>query len=327
MNTAFSSRRALLASAVVAALLGAAWTFLARSGHAPSTAAFYNVVRIAEALSKSIPLALAGLGVALAFRAGFWNIGAEGQMLMGALAGAAIGTRGGIFANVFCVLLGGGAAGAAWAAIAAWLRYRRGAPEIISTIMLNYLAVQLVAFAVLGPLQERARSQPQSDVLPPAAQLPVLIPNTTFHAGAFIAVVCAAALWHLLFRTERGFLMRASGEGEAAARLHGIAVERERVLAVALSGALCGLAGACDLAGATRQLSQSGSGTGYTAIAVALLAGSHPAGVLPAALLFGALSAGGGVMERSYNIPAVIVSVVTGLVIFAVAVSARRRSL
>lgn len=283
-------------------------------------------MRLSETLSKSIPLALAGLGVALAFRAGFWNIGAEGQMLMGALAGVAVGTRGGPFANVFFVLLAGTAAGAAWAAIAGWLRFRRGAPEIISTILLNYLALQIVAFALLGPLQERARSQPQSDVLPPAAQLPALIPDTTFHAGAILVLLAAAWLWYLLFRSERGFLMRAVGAGEDAARLHGIPVVRLRLAAVALSGALCGLAGACDLAGATKQLGQSSAGIGYTSIAVALLADSHPFGVLPAAVLFGALSAGGGAMERTANVPAVTVSIVTGVVIFAVAVSSRRRS-
>ncbi|HEX8552970.1 MAG TPA: ABC transporter permease [Abditibacteriaceae bacterium] len=284
-----------------------------------------NKIRLAETLSKAIPLCLAGLGVALAFRAGFWNIGAEGQMLMGALAATALATRGGIFSNLFFVLLGGALAGAAWALIAGWLKFRRGAPEIIATIMLNYVAVQLVAFAVLGPLQERVRRQPQSDVFPVSAQLPSLISGTTFHAGAFLALACAVACWHLLFRTETGFLMRASGEGERAARLHGIAVEKQRVLAVGLSGALCGLGGACALAGATKQLAQGELGFGYTAIAVALLANSHPLGIVPTAIFFGALSAGGGSMERLAGVPAVTVAVVTGAVIFAVAVFSRRR--
>jgi simple sugar transport system permease protein len=283
------------------------------AGQALVVGAVGSKVRLAESLAKTIPLAMTGLGVALAFRGGFWNIGAEGQFLMGALAATALATQ--LNWPLWAVLIGGMVLGAVWALIAGVLKTRRNAPEIITTIMLNYIALNIIEFCVRGPLQEAARSQPQSDVLPKGAQLPALISGTTLHAGIFIALVCALASWWFLFRTERGFLLRASGAGPIAARASGIRVEREILFGVALSGALCGLGGAMEICGATKQLGLSGFGYGYTAIAVALLAGLHPLGVLPAALLFGLLSAGGGAMERSANIPAVAVSMVTGILI------------
>jgi len=221
-------------------------------------------------------------------------------------------------APVPLVLLGGALAGAAWALLAGLLKTRRGAPEIITTIMLNYIALQLVSFAVQGPLQENARTQPQTDVLPIRAQLPTLL-TEPLHVGLFIALAAAGACWWLLFRTERGFLLRASGANPIAARAAGIKTESNIQFAVALSGALAGLGGAMEVAGATKQLGQGGFGYGYTAIAVALLADLNPLGVLPAALLFGVLSAGGGAMERTANVPAITVSVVIGVVILTVA--------
>jgi ABC-type uncharacterized transport system permease subunit len=278
---------------------------------------------LAESLSKSIPWVMTGLSVGIAFRAGFFNIGAEGQFLAGALVGTAMGTK--FSMPVLLVLIGGALGGAVWAGLAGVLKTRRGAPEIITTIMLNYIALQLVAFAVQGPLQEEARTQPQSDVLPLQAQLPALIPDTTLHAGLVIALVCAVLCWWLLFRTERGFLMRAVGANPVAAQAAGIPGEPNTLRAVTLCGALAGLGGAMEIAGATKQLGQGGFGYGYTAIAVALLGNLNPLGVVPAALLFGMLNAGGGAMERSANVPAVTVSIVIGIVICAVAALPRLR--
>jgi simple sugar transport system permease protein len=294
------------------------------AGQALVVGAVGTKVRLAESLAKTIPLAMTGLGVALAFRGGFWNIGAEGQFLMGALAATGLATK--LNWPLWAVLIGGTILGAVWALIAGVLKTRRNAPEIITTIMLNYIALNIIEFCVRGPLQEAAHSQPQSDVLPARAQLPALLSGTTLHAGIFITLFCAFAAWWFLFRTERGFLLRASGAGPIAARASGIRVEREILFGVALSGALCGLGGAMEICGATKQLGLSGFGYGYTAIAVALLAGLHPLGVLPAALLFGLLSAGGGAMERSANIPAVAVSMVTGILICLSAALGRMRT-
>lgn len=315
--------------AFLAALLLCA-AFVALAGQNPLVAgrallegALGSSARRAESLSKTIPLIMTGLAVVVAFRAGFWNIGAEGQFMMGALAAAAIGTRTAL--PYPFVVLGGAIAGGLWALIAGWLKVSRRAPEIITTIMLNYIALQLVSFAVQGPLQERARTQPQTDVLYASAQLPALIPDTTLHVGLFVALGCAVACWWLLFRTERGFLLRAVGENAVAARVARIAIEKNTYFAVALSGALAGVGGAMEIAGATKQLGLNGFGYGYTAIAVALLAALNPLAVLPAALLFGLLSAGGGAMERSANVPAVTVSILTGLLIFLVAALPRLR--
>jgi simple sugar transport system permease protein len=225
-------------------------------------------------------------------------------------------------------LLGGALAGALWALIAGVLKTRRGAPEIITTIMLNYIALQVVAFSLQMPdsegsahgwLLENAQTQPQSDVLPPQAQLPALLPDTNLHVGLFVALACALACWWLLFRTGTRL-------STARCRCQCIRVTRcghsgaKRTLrAVALCGALSGLGGAMEVAGATKQLSMGSFGYGYTAIAVALLANLNPLGVIPTALLFGMLDAGGKSMERTADVPAVTVFVIIGVVIFVVA--------
>ncbi|HEX9997416.1 MAG TPA: ABC transporter permease [Abditibacterium sp.] len=281
-------------------------------------------LRRAETLAKTIPLILTGLSVALAFRAGFFNIGAEGQFLLGAIAATFLGAKC-AFAWPL-VVLGGALAGAFWALIAGWLKFQRGASEIITTIMLNFIALQLVTFGVQGPLKERAGSQPQSDVLAPASQIPALIPGSNLHIGIFLVVFAAIASWIFLFRTVKGFEWRASGAGEKAARVAGIAVECNRYAAVACCGALAGMGGALEIAGATKQLNIGGFGYGYTAIAVALLANLNPLAVLPAALCFGALSAGGGAMERNAGVPAVAVSMIVGVLICALAAMQKNKS-
>lgn len=319
--------------------LGLCALFLVLAGQNPVIAgeallrgALGSQTRLAESLAKTIPLVMTGLGVVIAFRGGFFNIGAEGQFLLGALAAAGIATK--MQWSVGFVLLGGAFAGAAWALIAGVLKTRRGAPEIITTIMLNYIALQLVVFSLQLPdkpgathgwLLEKAQAQPQSDLFPRQAQLPALISDTSLHVGLFIALLCAFVCWWLLFRTENGFLMRASGANALAARAAGIATEKQTLKSVALCGALCGLGGAMEIAGATKQLGLSGFGYGYTAIAVALLARLHPLWILPSALLFGMLSAGGGAMERSAGVPAVAVSIVVGIIVFVAAVAQKSK--
>lgn len=313
----------LLALIVCALLIRLAGSDPIAAGVALWDGATGSRLRLAETGAKTIPLILTGLSVALAFKAGFFNVGAEGQFLMGAIAATTLGAK---FSFPWpIVLLGGAIAGAGWALIAGWMKYKRGASEIITTIMLNYIALQLVTFAVQGPLKERSGSQPQSDVLAPASQLPALVAGSNLHLGLFIALLAPPLAWVFLFRTTRGFEWRASGAGEKAARIAGIAVTRNQLAAVALSGALSGLGGAMEIAGATKQLNIGGFGYGYTAIAVALLANLNPLGIVPAALGFGLLSAGGGAMERNAGVPAVAVSMVIGVVIFALAAVSRRR--
>ena len=280
---------------------------------------------------RAVPLGLAGLAVAVAFRAGILNIGAEGQLLMGASAAAAIfavlGLRSATV-SLPLMLLAGIVAGGAWASVAAWLRYRFGVLEVISTIMLNFVAQSLMGWLVRGPLQESTRIAPQSASLPEALHLPRLLPGTQLHVGALLLVVLAVALWWWLRSTASGFRVRAVGANAAAAASAGqISVARVTAGAFVLSGAIAGLAGAVEYTGVTYALYDSFSpGYGYTAIAVALLAGLHPLGVLATALLFGALEAGASAMQRDAGVPSALVSVVEASLILAVLAAQRWQS-
>lgn len=288
--------------------------------------AFGGAYQVSESVLRSIPLAFTGLAVAVAFRAGVWNIGAEGQLLMGALAAAALARAAeGWPAFLLAPLLpvAGMLAGAAWGGVAAFFKVRRNVPEVIATIMLNFLAIHFVAAMIHGPLIQRSRAYPESEALRDALMLPRLLPPTRLHAGLFLAIIAAALVGVWLFRTAHGYRLRATGQNPRAAEAAGFSVPAIIGQAFWISGALAGLGGAVELMGVTRSLSGSFSpGWGYTAIAVALLGGLQPAGVLAAALLFGALDAGASAMESQANVSHVVVQVVQGVIIFMVALRA-----
>ncbi|MDQ3949463.1 MAG: ABC transporter permease [Gemmatimonadota bacterium] len=274
-------------------------------------------------LVRATPLIVTGLAVALAFQAGVFNIGAEGQLLTGAAIGAVIGVKLSAALGVLTLpaeLVAGAMAGAFWAGIAAWLRSRFGVLEVISTIMLNFVALHAVGFLVRGPLQEPLAIYPQSDALPRVAQLPKLIPGTRLHWGLLVAVAAAVLLWWVLRHTAAGFRLRAGGANPDAARSAGlIDVGRVTATAFLVSGALAGLAGAVELTGVTFALYENISpGYGYTAIAVALLARLDPLAVVGAGFFFGALEAGAGAMQRDAGVPAAFVSVVEAGIVLAV---------
>ena len=279
-------------------------------------------------LVRAIPLTLTGLAVTVAFRSGVLNIGAEGQLLAGAMASAVLGVRASAGLGRLTLpieLSAGAAAGALWAGIAAWLRVRFRVLEVISTIMLNFVALYAVAYLVRGPLQEPLRIYPQSDTLPVVARLPRLIPGTRLHWGLVAAVAAAGFLWWLFRYTAAGFRLRATGANPRAAWSAGlIDIERVTTGAFLTSGALAGLAGAVELTGVTFALYENISpGYGYTAIAVALLARLDPLAVLGTGLFFGALEAGAGAMQRDAGVPAAFVSVIeAGIVLAVIAVSA-----
>jgi len=270
-------------------------------------------------LLKTGPLLLTGLAVTLAFRCGVWNIGAEGQLYGGALLATAVGTAAvGSWPGAWLgALLAGALGGAVVGGIAGVLRATRGVSEVISTILLNFIAIQAVAWAIQGPLQEAAGSYPQSDAVAPASALPAL---GRLHLGVALAVLAAPAVHLFLGRTAPGFRLRAVGLDPLAARFAGLPAARLGAASLAAAGALAGLAGAAEVAGVTSRLYEGLSpGTGYTAIAVALLARLQPLGVLPAALFFGALASGAGAMQRDAGIPAVAAQVVQGLVVLLTA--------
>ena len=292
------------------------------SGSVGSVAAWTATLR------ESAPLLITGLAVALAFRGGIWNIGAEGQLLAGALCATVVATRLCVGAPALllvpAVALAGALGGALFGGIAGGLRAARGVSEVISTILLNFVASCLVALAIHGPLQEASRAYPKSDPFPAEAMLPAL---GRVHAGLLVALLLALLAQALVFRTPFGFRLRAVGLAPTAARFAGISPERMALWTLVLSGALAGLAGAFEVAGVTGQLYEGlSAGTGYTAIAVALLARLQPLWVIPSALLFGALEAGAAAMQREAGVPAVVTQVVQGgVILLAAGVSIGRR--
>jgi ABC-type uncharacterized transport system permease subunit len=274
-----------------------------------------------ELAVRTCPLLLAGLAVAVAFRAGVWNIGAEGQLLIGAVAVAWLGTHlvgAPAWIALPVVLSAAAVGGACWAGIAGVLKTERGVDEVISTIMLNFLALGVVGYLVHGPLMESAGTYPQSDAVALSARLPRLVRGYRAHAGVFIAAAAAGVAYVVLFRTKLGFAMRATGLNARAARLAGLPTTVALLASLIISGALAGLAGGIEVSAVTFKLyEQFSPGYGFTAIAVALLGRLHPAGVVLAALLFGALDAGSAAMQRSAGVSAVLVSVIQATVIFS----------
>lgn len=280
-------------------------------------------VFVSITLVRSVPLILTGLAVALAFRAGVWNIGAEGQLYAGAVAAAWVGLAGGGLPAVLLVpaVLGAAlVAGAAWAVVPVLMRLQLGVGEVITTILMNFVGIYMAAYMVHGPLQESRGVFPQTDPIAEAARLPALLPGTRLHVGFAVAALLAVGMTVLLHRSRAGFRIRAVGASPEAAHVSG-RIDARRVLAASFlaSGAIAGLAGGVEVAGLTHALYEDLSpGWGYTAIAVALLAGLEPLGVLATGLLFGALQAGAGAMQRDAGIPAAWVGVVEALVILAV---------
>lgn len=286
---------------------------------------------LSGSLLRATPLILCGLAVAVAFTAGVMNIGAEGQLLAGAALTTAIGVALGPSLGSLALplaLFAGALGGAAWAFIPAWLRRRFGVLEVITTIMMNFVALNVVGYLVRGPLQEPTRVYPQSASLPEAARLPLLPGGTRLHAGFLIAVACAAVAWWVLRSTAAGFRARvigASPEAAHSAALIDVGGGTLRVFLV--SGALAGLAGAIEVTGVTYSLYENLSpGYGYTAIVVALVGALNPLLTACSGAFFGALEAGAAAMQRDAGVPSVIATVVEASIILVVLAMASLRA-
>ncbi|MEK7239224.1 MAG: ABC transporter permease [Gemmatimonadota bacterium] len=322
----------LVIVAAVAAILIAGGYDTSRALAALWNGAFGSPYAVLSAtLVRATPLLFVGLAVGLAFRAGVLNIGAEGQLLVGATSAVAVGLLLGGLPRPLAlpvVLIAGAAAGSAWAGVAAWLRQRFGVLEVISTLMLNFVASYLVSWAVRGPLQEPTHVYPQTVELADAVRLPALIAGHRLHLGFVLGLALAAALWWFLMQTAAGFRVRAVGAGERAARsAGGINASRTAGLVFIASGALAGLGGASEVTGVTFSLYEGISpGYGYSAIAVALLARLHPLAIVGTALLFGALESGAAAMQRDANVPSVLATVIEALVVLGVLALDRARA-
>lgn len=281
--------------------------------------AFGSPQRVSETLVKTSPLMLTGLAVALAFRTGAFNIGAEGQFLLGALGAAAVGPHlTGLpqwmalpFSLCIAFLAGG-----LWGGIAGVLKSWRGVPEVISTIMLNFIAMHWLSALVRGALKDPGAGLPESAEIALTANLPRLLSGYRVHWGLPLGVLLCLAAAVLLSRTTLGFKMRAVGFSPVASLYAGFPPRLTWAVSLALSGALAGLGGGIEVCGITfRVYDHLSPGYGYTAIAVALLARLNPVSVIPTALFFGALEQGAGTLQRELDVPLVLVSVVQGLVI------------
>ncbi len=283
---------------------------------------------LSATLVRAVPLLILGLAFALGARAGGLNIGMEGQFAAGAIAATWVGVSvaGAPAAMALpATLLAGVIAGALWMAVPVLLRARFGVTEVISTLLLNFVAEAAVSWAVSGPLQESARTYPQSDPIALAARLPRLLPTERIHLGLVVALLLAIGMAVFFHRTRAGFALKAAGAAPEAARIVGrVRITPVVVLALLGSGALAGLGGAVEVSGVSHALYQRLSpGYGFTAIAVALLGRLRPGAIVIAALLFGALEAGAGAMQRDAGVPAVAVMVVQAVVLLAMVMGTR----
>lgn len=271
-------------------------------------------VSILEVLVKATPLLLTGVSVAFAFAAGYWNIGAEGQLYAGAIAAAWLGVLlDGVPALVAVpvMLLGGFAAGLLWALPPALLKVKLAVDEVVTTLLLNSVMLFLVSFLLNGPWRDPESGWPQSPEISPTAVLPRLVPRSRLHLGFLVALILIGVLWFVLRRTGFGLRMRAAGLGKEAARFNGVRVERTILTAALVSGGIAGVAGVSEVAGLHFHLIEAISpGYGYTGIVVATLGALNPIGVGLAGVFVGLIETGSQTVSRALGVPVYLGDVV-----------------
>ncbi len=316
-----------LAAVLLAALIGA--IILAVSGANPLQAyasllqgAFGNMTAFGRTLEKATPLIFSGLAVAFGFKAGLFNIGAQGQLLFGAITAAAIGF--GIeglpaLIHIPLALLGGGLAGALYGAIPGALKTYTGAHEVITTIMLNYIAINITDYLADGPWKDTSPGNVVART--PAIFDSAKIPQVWgVSLGFFIAILFAVVTWWLLWKTTIGFEIRTVGQNPHAAKYAGVKVARTVILTMVLSGLLAGLGGAIETQGVVGRYQPGfNTGLGFDGITIALLGKTHPFGVIPAAILVGIMKAGSSQMQFSAGVAKEITDVIQALILFFVA--------
>jgi general nucleoside transport system permease protein len=328
---------ALLPSLAVLAALAVGALLLLLLGENPLRAygallygAFGSVNGLAQVLTKATPLLIVALGICIAFRGGVINIGGEGQIIVGALAASAVAlampeVNGLILLPL--TLLSGALAGASWGGVPGVLKARLGVNEILTTVMMNQIALQTMNFLLRGPMLDPEQiaagtNIPQSAALPESVWLTRLVPRTLVHSGILIAIILAVLVYLLLWRTTLGYRIRAVGQNPAAARYAGIPVRFFLALSLILSGAFAGFAGAVEVTGVHhRMLEGLSGGYGFSGIVAALFGKLHPLGAIPASFLFGALLVGADRMQRAIQVPSALIIVLQGLVVLFVVAS------
>ena len=323
LHTVASVTAALLLGAVLLAVAGVnpwdAYVHIVQSG-------LLGGYAISDTIVKSTPILLCALGASVAFRMKLWNIGGEGQLLLGGWAAAAVALQGlppstPAWLMIPAMMVAGATAGAAWSAIAGVLRAHLQVNEIITTLMLNYVAALWIAYFVFGPWSDRGF--PLTPPFPDSANLPrladlaerwPLFSGWTAHAGALIAIGASVVTWYVIARTRWGFEVRVLGENPRVGRLSGMNLARHTVLVMALSGALCGLAGMCEVSGVVHRLQDRFSpGFGFTGIIVAWLGKLEPWRMVVVAFLFGALLVGGKEIQ-----PGGVPQMLQGIILFVI---------
>jgi len=286
-----------------------------------------SVSSLTQLLVKATPLLLVGLGITIAFRGGVINIGGEGQLIVGALATTAAVLALPKGPGVLLLPLGlvaGTLAGGAWGGVPGVLKARLGVNEILSTIMMNQIALQLSNYLLRGPMIDpaeiaRGTHIAQSADLPRQVWLVLLVPRTQLHVGAIIAIVMAVLVYIFLWRTTVGYRIRAVGLNPDASRYAGIRVPLYQALSLILGGAFAGLAGAVEVMGVEhRMLEGLSGGYGFSGIVAALFGKLHPLGIIPASILFGGLLVGADQMQRTVQVPSALIDALQGLVVLFV---------
>jgi ABC-type uncharacterized transport system permease subunit len=309
-------------AAVGLALILALPVFLA-SGANPGEAygalfdgSFGSLRALGDVLNRADTFLLLGLGIAVCIRAGFFNVGAEGQLWLGALGGTLVAVYwdGPPQLVVVAALLAGFLCGALWSGLVALLKIAFGVDELIGSLMLNYVAILLIGYLTFGPIQ--AYRAGQTERLPNDHWLPILIPGTRLHAGILIGLVAVVVVWFIFNRTTFGYEIRTVGGNPQAARFAGINANWVIARVSLLGGGLCGLAGANAILGVQHVLLDNFStGIGYTAIAVALLGSLNAVGILAAAVLFGALEIGSSNMQYQAGVPSALGGLIEGMIL------------
>lgn len=317
--------------AILAALgLGAALILLAgvnpiHAYYALFMGAFSDIYGISATLIKTTPLVFSGLGVALAFKGGYFNVGAEGQIYLGGLGATLAGLYLPALHPALHITLTFGAgllAGGIWSFIPGYLKARYYVNEIITSIFMYFIALLLIGYMVSGPLFEPGSHAAMSPEIAQSARLPILIPNTDVHLGFLICLLLVFILQFVMKKTTVGFQLSALGLNPTACRYSGMNIVRSIILLSFVSGGLAGIAGASEIMGLKHRLYENFSpGYGLDAIVIAFLARSSPLGVLAASLFFGALRSGAGMMQRATGVPTTAVLAIQGLVILLVAIS------
>ncbi|MDJ0661737.1 MAG: ABC transporter permease [Crocosphaera sp.] len=287
----------------------------------------FNYYGFANTLTKTSPLLLASLGILIALKGGQFNIGGEGQIYLGALGSTLVGLfidNIPSFLHIILALLAGFIGGALWGIIPGYLKAYRGINEVITTLLLNYIAIDFISYLVHHPLAEPNAPSAYSPLIAESAKLPIILPKTLAHAGIFVGILAIICVAILLQKTIIGYEIEVVGLNPKAATHAGISVSKTILLIMALSGGLCGLAGATEVMGLKYRLFENFSpGYGFNAIAIAFLSRGNIMGVFITSLFFGALLSGANVMQRTAGVPVTIIAVIQGFTLLLIGISSQ----